>query len=124
MSRWRLDQERIISDGRLVLVVQRLRVTQALSRQLVELAREADQPLPGKGATAAGDVSKLRGIPAIGRGVPGAIRGSRPDVTTIAVGLHYDARSVYQLGVLAGDIDGTSPGTQPEEALMAKEDAA
>lgn len=30
------------------------------------------------GATAAGDSRKLRGIPAIGRGVTGAIRDTRP----------------------------------------------
>lgn len=30
------------------------------------------------GATPAGDETKLRGIPAIGRGVQGAIRGTRP----------------------------------------------
>jgi hypothetical protein len=29
-------------------------------------------------ATAAGDTRKLRGIPAIGRGVPGEINGTRP----------------------------------------------
>lgn len=33
---------------------------------------------PIKGATAGGDERKLRGIPAIGRGVQGAIQGTRP----------------------------------------------
>ncbi|HEX5370058.1 MAG TPA: hypothetical protein VFY10_11640 [Dehalococcoidia bacterium] len=31
-----------------------------------------------KGATAGGDERRLRGIPAIGRGVQGAINGTRP----------------------------------------------
>lgn len=129
MSRWRLDQERIESDGRLVLLVQRQRVTVALTKQLVELARETDLPLPSK-ATAAGDVQKLRGIPAVARGVPGATRGSRPDTAYMAerVKWHNPEREVGAfidaVGVLAYDVDGTSPGTQPEEALLAKEAAS
>jgi hypothetical protein len=116
VSRWRLDQERIDDEGRLNLMVQRRRLNANLARQLTEMARETDQPLPTR-ATAGGDVSKLRGIPAIGRGVPGAMRGSRPDMS-------YLPEAVRFLAVAVDGIDGTSPGTQPEEALMAKEDAA
>jgi hypothetical protein len=37
---------------------------------------------PTSVATAAGDAIKLRGIPAIGRSVSGAIRGTQPDLQT------------------------------------------
>ena len=37
-----------------------------------------DTPASSAGATAGGDRQRLRGIPAIGPGVAGAIRGSRP----------------------------------------------
>lgn len=40
------------------------------------------QPNTTAGATAGGDERKLRGIPAIGRGVQGAIQGTRPDNIT------------------------------------------
>ena len=36
------------------------------------------------GATSGGDERRLRGLPAIGRGVQGAIRGTRPDVALFA----------------------------------------
>lgn len=47
-----------------------------LERILVEIGEES--PLSAAGATAAGDEQRLRGIPAIGRGAAGAIRGTRP----------------------------------------------
>lgn len=37
-----------------------------------------EKPRQARGATAGGDERKLRGIPAIGRGVAGAIPGSSP----------------------------------------------
>ncbi len=37
-----------------------------------------DEPVSTGGATAGGDERKLRGIPAIGRGVSGAVAGSSP----------------------------------------------
>lgn len=111
----RIDEQRIVDDGRLLLIVKDTRLTLALATQLTELSRETDQPMPSR-ATAAGDTMKLRGIPAVGRNVPGAIRGSRPDT-------HYFAEPVtYALALLSVE-DGTSPGTQPEQALMDKEDA-
>lgn len=105
--------EPIQAEGRLVLLVQRRRLDVAATRQVTELAREADQPLPTR-ATAAGDPDKLRGIPVCGVG--GAIRGTRPDRD----GLAHVGR-LWSLAELSRDIPGTSPGTQPEEALMESE---
>lgn len=52
------------------------------AKQLAEFARETGEMLPTRsapGATAPGDWLKLRGIPAIGRGVQGVIRGTSPE---------------------------------------------
>jgi hypothetical protein len=49
-----------------------------LERILRDVGGEA--PSSSAGATAAGDERRLRGIPAIGRGCAGAIRGTRPGV--------------------------------------------
>lgn len=49
---------------------------------IAKLALETDLDVPMRpaaGATPAGDEERLRGIPAIGRGVGGAMRGTRPD---------------------------------------------
>lgn len=102
-----------IGAERLNLMVQRHRIDVAVTRQVAELSREADQPLPSR-ATAAGDPDKLRGIPVCGVG--GAIRGSRPDRD----GLAHVGR-LWTLAALGRDIPGASPGTQPEEALIEKE---
>ena len=52
------------------------------ARMLIRIARETevtDQPVTTtRGATAGGDERRLRGIPAIGRNVTGAIPGTRP----------------------------------------------
>jgi hypothetical protein len=50
------------------------------ARTLARIALEvaAERPEAVAGATAAGDERKLRGIPALGRGVQGAIPGSEP----------------------------------------------
>jgi hypothetical protein len=52
----------------------------ANAQLLAQLAREADvhTPMRPTAATAGGDEAKLRGLPAIGRGVSGAIRGTKP----------------------------------------------
>lgn len=50
-------------------------------RKLARILLETGEPAPTTqrpGATAGGDERKLRGIPAIGRGVTGAIPGSVP----------------------------------------------
>ena len=42
------------------------------------ILREVGDEQPASAAGAAGDERRLRGVPAIGRGVAGAIRGTRP----------------------------------------------
>ena len=49
-----------------------------LARVLLESGDESAPPRSAPGATAAGDPSRLRGIPAIGRGVSGTARGTSP----------------------------------------------
>jgi hypothetical protein len=48
------------------------------------IVREAEGADPGgvAGVTAGGDERRLRGIPAVGRGCGGEIRGTRPDRLT------------------------------------------
>lgn len=51
------------------------------AKQLAQFAREADDSLvlrTVRGATPAGDEQRLRGIPALARGVGGTIRGTQP----------------------------------------------
>jgi hypothetical protein len=55
---------------------------EALRAKIDRISRESDsehidERAPGRG-TAGGDTRKLRGIPAIGRGVSGAIPGTSP----------------------------------------------
>lgn len=50
------------------------------AQMMLRLAREADDDIPMRGgATAGGDGARLRGLPAIGRGSSGAIRGTNPE---------------------------------------------
>lgn len=49
-----------------------------ITRNLLESGDIAPETLTAAGGTAAGDERRLRGIPAIGRGVGGHIRGTRP----------------------------------------------
>jgi hypothetical protein len=46
--------------------------------RIVAQVGELEEPTSATGATAAGDAARLRGIPAVGRGCAGAIRGSNP----------------------------------------------
>jgi hypothetical protein len=80
MSRPRtVDQEPIDADGRLLRAVQRQRLDEHYAKQLAEAARDTDSVLPERFASKLpGDERALRGIPAIGRGVTGAIPGTRP----------------------------------------------
>ena len=57
------------------------------AEMLARFARETDPAMPSRvaGVTAGGDRARLRGLPAVGRGVTGAVRGSVP---------HRDARSL------------------------------
>lgn len=50
----------------------------ALQRARIEFETSAEPAALVRGATAGGDERKLRGIPAIGRGVTGAIAGTVP----------------------------------------------
>lgn len=53
----------------------------AQARLVLDVARTAEPTInfkPSVHATLGGDPIRLRGIPAIGRGVTGAIRGTRP----------------------------------------------
>lgn len=76
VSAW---QERIPAEGRLARFVRNAQLdahnAQVLARVTLETSVE-ERPVTG--ATAGGDERKLRGIPAIGRGVAGAIPGSSP----------------------------------------------
>lgn len=64
----------------LLLVVKHYQQEQQIERDMARIALETSTtPEVGvKGATAGGDERKLRGIPAIGRGVAGAIAGTIP----------------------------------------------
>lgn len=53
----------------------------AQAKQILDIARTAEPSItfkPTIHVTLGGDPIRLRGIPAIGRGVNGAIRGTRP----------------------------------------------
>lgn len=52
-----------------------------------------DEPTIVHRSTAAGDTRKLRGIPAIGRGVSGAINNTTPGFDKPAGNWHYPSRS-------------------------------
>lgn len=62
---------------RLMLDREAMRAEQArvLAEAIIDTGRSVEEQ---RAATPAGDVSRLRGIPAVGRGVGGAIRGTRP----------------------------------------------
>lgn len=56
------------------------------SAKIAKILLEVGEPLPDTPtkATAGGDERKLRGIPAIGRGVAGAVPGTAPHTLDIA----------------------------------------
>jgi hypothetical protein len=66
----------------ILLVVKHAELDHHNAKVLVQIARDtatSDTPIrSAKGATAGGDERKLRGIPAIGRGVAGAMAGTSP----------------------------------------------
>jgi hypothetical protein len=106
---------KIAYEGHLILALTRQRVAIALTQQVTALAREADQPLPSQGATAGGDPERLRGIPVAGKGIAGVWNRSNPEGCISRLD-----DLTRRLAVLARDIDGTSPGTQPEEEALAR----
>lgn len=61
---------------RFTRVMEALEDARRIGRILAETGELPDEP--SAGATAGGDPSRLRGIPAIGRGCSGAIPGTRP----------------------------------------------
>lgn len=67
-------------DDRIILWARNHQHAVEIDRQLTRIAVEvgADLPPTLSAPTAAGDQRRLRGIPAIGRGVAGAITGTRP----------------------------------------------
>lgn len=66
------------------LAVRNAQLDQHNAEVLAEFARETGEGLTFGGATAAGDERKLRGIPAIGRGVAGAIPDTNPLAAVLA----------------------------------------
>jgi hypothetical protein len=112
--------ERIPYEGRLNRAVQGFRMQQQQARLVAELAREVDQPMPSPQASLPGDPQRLRGLPAVGgRGsIGGHIRGTSPHIDAFG----QDRGAIHSLATLVRDeIDGSSPGTQPEQALLEAE---
>ena len=66
----------------ILLVVKHAELDAHNAKVMVQIARDtstSDTPIrTAQGATAGGDSRKLRGIPAIGRSVAGAIDGTKP----------------------------------------------
>ncbi len=66
----------------ILLAVKHAQLDHHNAKQMARIAQDtatSDTPIrSAKGATAGGDERRLRGIPAIGRGVAGAIAGSSP----------------------------------------------
>jgi hypothetical protein len=52
--------------------------TRTLGRILLEVGEPARAPRAYRGVTSGGDERRLRGLPAIAKGVSGAVRGSNP----------------------------------------------
>lgn len=70
-----------IGDDRLNLALRREALERAQAAVLLELSREGPDRVEmraSKQLSRVGDEAQLRGLPAIGRGVRGAIRGTRP----------------------------------------------
>lgn len=68
-----------LGDSPLNLWLRRQQEAAELERQVARIALEAGGELQHGAATAAGDPRRLRGIPAIGYGVSGALAGSQPE---------------------------------------------
>lgn len=66
----------------ITLAQKRHELDQHIARKMLQIARDTSTTpldLPERHTTpAGGDTTRLRGIPAIGRGVSGHIRGTRP----------------------------------------------
>jgi hypothetical protein len=73
-----------LGDDPLSLWAKRRRLQADSERQLARIALEVGQDVPQQpSSTAAGDPRRLRGIPALARGVGGTLAGSDPYLETI-----------------------------------------
>jgi len=104
-------EEAIPAEGRVLREAKRVRENVAINYQLAQFARETGESLASEGATAAGDRARLRGIPVTGFG--GAMSGTRAERDALR-----NVGKLWSLVALGRDIEGTSPGTQPEEVLF------
>jgi hypothetical protein len=74
-----------IGEARLTRWLRRKQEAVSQERKLARIALETGSSVRQEaGASAAGDPQKLRGIPAIGYGVGGAMNDTQPERTTIA----------------------------------------
>ncbi len=64
--------------------LQKVEDARKLARIVLEAGGDEEPPKQSAGATSGGDWERLRGLPAIGRGVSGAIRGTDPVRALIA----------------------------------------
>jgi hypothetical protein len=72
------DDPRLRGSGIFGAWLTRTELEQAQQRAIVRAAVETGKDVTITGQTAAGDTSRLRGLPAIGRGVAGAMNGTDP----------------------------------------------
>lgn len=63
----------------ILLRVRHLQEAERVAKIMAQLARETDGPMRVSSPRPAGDERTLRGIPAIGRSVAGAIPGTSPE---------------------------------------------
>jgi hypothetical protein len=74
-----IDAAPIDTEHRLLRAARARQLDEHYAKQLADAARETDSVMPERFASKLpGDERALRGIPAIGRGVTGAIPGTRP----------------------------------------------
>lgn len=100
-----------LGDAPLNLWLRRRAADTELTRQVARIVLEAGEDMPTPtSATAAGDPRRLRGIPAIGYGVGGALAGTQPEQAL----LHKEVNALKQrqrsAEVSAAD-DGLAAGT-------------
>lgn len=91
-----MDRTPLGDQGRLSSWLRKHELETAQARLLAQIALETSDAVfkrPSR-ATAAGDSRKLRGIPAIGRGVTGAIPNTVPHQASPATGLRHALRDM------------------------------
>jgi hypothetical protein len=80
----RIDNQPIPTESRHLRHARQRQLATDLDKRQARIALETGQPLPPPSSSsrktpAGGDARQLRGIPALARGVSGAINGTRPD---------------------------------------------